>query len=538
MKILRELTRRPKVKIKSSLLKATIYVLLISGVTAGLAAQESSPQEISLGLEEAILRALRQNLNLVAEVYSTELAGQSISRAKEIYYPQLDFSYGTDRTEQPSTWWIQSAGLYTEKSHTYQAALSQIIPLGGKLSVVLYNYNSNTNQRGQLLNPYYQTTLQFGFEQPLLKNFGPKIAKKEIIIARQNYSISEAQLKSQIIDTIYQVEEAYWNLVMAQENLKVRQQSLQLARDELTKTSKEIEVGHTAAIEILNVQATVSQREADIVQAEADVRIAENRLKVVLNLANGTELQSIRLNLKDKPEFKPVKISLEEAGEIALANRPDLHINSLTSESKRFNLEVARNQLLPQLDLNFSYRSPGISGDYLIYQDDNPLTGIVIGKVPGSSWNSVKDAMKFLYNNWSLNFTLTIPVADLVSRSNYAVARTELAQSLAKQKALEQQALLEVTEAVNNIATYAKSVEAYRVAREFAEKNLEAENRKLALGLSSNYFVLEAQDRLANARSNELRALVNYNLALARLEKVSGTSLANRNINLTQVGLK
>jgi outer membrane protein TolC len=538
MNILRELTRRPKVKIKSSLLKATIYVLLISGLTAGLAAQESSPQEISLGLEEAILRALRQNLNLVAEVYSTELAGQSISRAKEIYYPQLDFSYGTDRTEQPSTWWIQSAGLYTEKSHTYQAALSQTIPLGGKLSVVLYNYNSNTNQRGQLLNPYYQTTLQFGFEQPLLKNFGPKIAKKEIIIARQNYSISEAQLKSQVIDTIYQVEEAYWNLVMAQENLKVRQQSLQLARDELTKTSKEIEVGHTAAIEILNVQATVSQREADIVQAEADVRIAENRLKVVLNLANGTELQSIRLNLKDKPEFKPVKISLEEAGEIALANRPDLQINSLTSESKRFNLEVARNQLLPQLDLNFSYRSPGISGDYLIYQDDNPLTGIVIGKVPGSSWNSVKDAMKFLYNNWSLNFTLTIPVADLVSRSNYAVARTELAQSLAKQKALEQQALLEVTEAVNNIATYAKSVEAYRVAREFAEKNLEAENRKLALGLSSNYFVLEAQDRLANARSNELRALVNYNLALARLEKVSGTSLANRNINLTQVGLK
>jgi outer membrane protein TolC len=526
------------VKIKSSLRKATIFVLLISGLTAGLAAQESGPQEISLGLEEAILRALRQNLNLVAEVYSTDLADQSISKAKEIYYPQLDFNYGTDRTEQPSTWWIQSAGIYTEKSHTYQASLSQSIPLGGKLSVRLFNYNSNTNQRGQLLNPYYQTMLSFDFDQPLLKNFGPKMAKKEIIIARQNYSISEAQLRSQVIDTIYQVEEAYWNLVLAQENLKVRQQSLQLARDELAKTAKEIEVGQQAAIEILNVQATVSQREADIVQAEADVRIAENRLKVILNLASGSELQSTKLNLKDKPEFKAVKISLEEAGQIALANRPDLQINSLTSDSKRFNLEVARNQLLPQLDLNFSYRSPGISGDYLIYQDDNPLSGIVIGKIPGSSWNSVKDAMKFLYNNWSLNFTLTIPVADLVSRSNYAVARTELAQSLAKQKALEQQAWLEVTEAVNNISTYAKSVEAYRVAREFAEKNLEAENRKLAVGLSSNYFVLEAQDRLATARSNELRALVNYNLALARLEKVLGTSLTNRNINLTQVGQK
>ena len=525
-------------KIKSGLLKMIIPGLLVVWLTAALAAQESSPQEISLGLEEAIFRALKQNLNLVAEVYSTELAGQSISRAKEIYYPQLDFRYGADRTEQPSTWWIQSAGIYTTKVHSYQGALSQRIPLGGKLSLSLYNYDYDTNQRGQLLNPYYQTELRIDFDQPLLKNFGPKIAQKEIIIARQNYSISEAQLKSQILDTIYQVEEAYWNLVLAQENLKVKQQSLQLARDELAKTSKEIEVGKQAAIEILNVQATVTQREADIVQAEADVKIAENRLKVILNLKTGPELQAVKVNLKDRPEFKPIQIGLEEAGQIALANRPDLQVNNLTIDKNRFNLEVARNQLLPQLDLNFSYRSPGISGDYLIYQDDNPFSGVIIGKIPGSTWNSFKDAMKFLYNNWSLNFTLTIPVADLVSRSNYAVARTELAQSLAKQKAQEQQALLEVSEAVNNIATYAKSVDAYRVAREFAEKNLEAENRKLAVGVSSNYFVLEAQDRLANARSNELRALVNYNLALARLEKVLGTSLTNRNINLMEVGQK
>jgi outer membrane protein TolC len=289
--------RRKVVKIKSGLLRVIILVLLASGITVLAAAQESSPQEISLGLEEAIFRALKQNLNLVAEVYSTELASQSVSKAKEIYYPQLEFSYGADRNEQPSTWWIQSAGLYTTKTKSYQGIVSQNIPLGGKLSINLSNFNYNTNQRGQLFNPYYQTELSFNVQQPLLKNFGPKIAKKEITIARQNYSISEAQLKTQVLETIYQVEDAYWNLVLAQENLKVRQQSLQLARDELAKTSKEIEVGQQAAIEILNVQATVSQREADIVQAEADVRIAENRLKVVLNLASGSELQSVKVNL-------------------------------------------------------------------------------------------------------------------------------------------------------------------------------------------------------------------------------------------------
>jgi len=207
-------------------------------------------------------------------------------------------------------------------------------------------------------------------------------------------------------------------------------------------------------------------------------------------------------------------------------------------ENKQFGLEVARNQLLPQLDFNVSYWSPGISGDRLLYLNNNPFTGVIIGKIPGSMANSFRDALKFLYNNWSLNFTLTIPLADYISRANYALARTELAQAQARQKALEQQALLEVSEAVKNLETMAKSVEAYRVAREYAEKRLEAETKKLSVGLTTNYFVLEAQEKLATARSAELKALIDYNLAVARLEKVLGTGLRNRNITLAEIGQK
>lgn len=523
---------------KKKALKIFILASLILAMTAGLWAQEAQSREISLSLEEAIFRALKQNLNLIAEVYSTEKASESISLAKEIFLPSLEFSYGSSRDERPSTWWIQGSDIYVTKTQTYESRISQKIPLGGTFSVAVSNFTTNTNQMFQLFNPYYNTQLRFSFVQPLLKNFGPKVARKEIIIARQNYEISEAQLKSQVLDTIYQVEEAYWNLVLAKENLKVKQQSLQLARDQLAKTKKEIEVGQQAAIEILNVQAAVSQREAEIVQAEAAVRSAEDRLKVILNLATGADLQSIKINPVEKPEFKPVSVDLNQALQTARLNRPDLQINNLTIENKRFNYELAKNQLLPQLDLSVSYWSPGISGDKLIYRDDNPWTGEVIGKIPGSIWDSFRDSMKFLYNNWSLNFTLTIPIADFVSRSNLAIARTELAQAQAKQKALEQQVLLEVSEAVKNIETLAKSVEAFRVAREYAEKRLEAETKKLAVGLTTNYFVLEAQEKLANARSAELKALVDYNLALAKLEKVLGTSLETRKISLAEVGQK
>ncbi|MGB9907539.1 MAG: TolC family protein [Candidatus Saccharicenans sp.] len=519
-------------------LNIMVSLTLIFFLASGLLAQEASPKEISLSLEEAIYRALKHNLNLVAEVYSTEKASDSIAVAREIFLPSLEMTYNSSRTEQRSTWWLQGSGTNIASSQNYETRLSQRLPIGGTFSVAMSNYSTDTNQLYQLFNPYYNTQLRFSFVQPLLKNFGPRVAKREIIVARQNYAISEAQLKNQVMETIYQVEEAYWNLVLARENLKVKQQSLQLARDQLAKTRKEIEVGQQASIEILNVQAAVSQREADIVQAEASVRTAEDRLKVILNLASGTELASVSLIPSEKPEFKPVKVDLKEALQTALLKRPDLQIDSLTIESKKFDYDLARNQLLPQLDLNISYWSPGTSGDRLLYRDDNPWTGEVVGKIPGSLWDSFRDASKFLYNNWSVNFTLTVPLADVISRSKLALARTELAEAQAKQKAREQQAMLEVSEAVNNIETLAKSVEAYRVAREYAEKLLEAETKKLAVGLTTNYFVLDAQEKLAAARSAELKALVDYNLAQARLEKVLGTILENKKVSLGQVGQK
>jgi len=159
----------------------------------------------------------------------------------------------------------------------------------------------------------------------------------------------------------------------------------------------------------------------------------------------------------------------------------------------------------------------------------------VVGKIPGSLWDSFQDASRFLYNNWSVNFTLTIPLADYLGRSRLALAQTELAEAQAKQKAREQQVMLEVSEAVNNIETLAKSVEAYRVAREYAEKLLEAEIKKLAVGLTTSFFVLDAQEKLATARSAEIKALVDYNLAQARLEKVLGTILENKKVSLSQV---
>jgi len=488
---------------------------------------------LSLSLEDCVLKALKDNLRVAVEIYTPELAEVSVTRAKETFIPRFDLSYGTEQTENPSYWWIQATETMTSKYSDYSISFNQQIPTGGSFSLSLTSYKSDSNQSFQLLNPRYGSSLAFNFTQPLLKNFGFKVSRKEIIVAQKNLDISRNQLKSVLLDTIYQVQEAYWNLVYAIENLKVKQQSLKLARDLLAKNKKEVEVGKLAPIEILNAEAVVASREADILQAESLIRRNEDLLKNIINIPE-EESAIQRIVALDKPTFIKKEITLQEAAQEAFINRPDLKMQKTAIETKEITFSVAKNQMLPGLDLNFSYWSPGLSGNRLLYENDNPLTGDIIGTVKGSAADSLRDTFKLLYKNWSVSLTLSIPLSNILTRADYVKARMEMEKSQLELKNLEKQALLEVKDAVREVGTSAKRVDAYRIARELAEKRLDAEEKKLNVGLTTNYFVLQYQEELANARSQEIKALVDNNLAWAKLEKALGTGMEKRAIKISQ----
>jgi outer membrane protein TolC len=381
-----------------------------------------------------------------------------------------------------------------------------------------------------LINPRYGSAIRLDITQPLLKNFGPKVSRREILMAEDSLDVSRDQLKNVMLETIYLVEEAYWTLVYAIEDYKVKERSLQLGRNLLAKNKKEVEFGQLAPLEILNAEAVVASREADILQAEALIKRYEEVLKTIINVAAEGEVSSQRIVPSDKPDFVAREISRDQCLREALDSRPDLRVLKKTIETKDLNLSVARNQTLPGLDLQFSYWSPGLSGDRLIYENDSPLLGVVIGKEKGSRYDSLRDSLKLLYKNWTIGLTLSLPLSNFLSRAELAYARTDLSQAQTKLKNLEQQVILEVSDAVRSIETNARRVHAYRLARELSEKRLEAEEKKLAVGLSTNYFVLEFQEQLANAQSAELKALVDYNLSLARLEKATGQGLESRRI--------
>ncbi|MCR4396174.1 MAG: TolC family protein [Candidatus Saccharicenans sp.] len=498
----------------------------------GSTVQTSGPK-LELSLEDCVLKALKNNLNLKAEMISPEIADKNVSLASERFMPTLSLNYNAQSQRSASYSFLDASDEVKTQQNDYTFQINQNIPFGGSFSASLYNYVSDTNRRFQTINPRFGSTLRLNLNLPLLKDFGYRIGRREIVVANYSREISEENFQRVLENTIYNVEAAYWNLVYARENLKVRQQSLRLAQELLEKNKIEIEAGTLPPIELLTAESEVSTRQADILEAEAMVRNAEDQLRFIINLpAERADAKNVQLVPTDSPTIEKREVDYEEALNTAIMKRPDLQALRVDLRAREFNLDYAENQLLPDLRLQASYWSPGISGDQILYLDNNPYTGVIIGKIPGKKSDALRDALDFKYQNWSVGLTLSLPVSSLLTRSYFAQASLDLKQARLRIKNQEQQLDLEISTAVRAVETNYQRVLAYKAARELAQKKLEAEQEKFKVGMSTNYLVLQFQRDLANALTMELKALIDYNVSLANLDRVMGIGRERRQVSV------
>ncbi len=510
----------------------TLAVLVSTLLLAGAAGAQANEKTLTLSLSDCIVRTLQNNLGVAIDVLGPQVTGASLDRAEEKFYPTLTLGWNNRETNSASYSFLDARETSRSKSYDYSAQVSEALPFGGTLSATLQNSKTDTTQSFQTINPRYGSTLRFTFNQPLLRNFGYGLSRREILIGRNNLNISETQLEQNLVNTLYSVEEAYWNLVYSIENLKVREQSLELAKDLLEKNKRSVEIGTMAPMDVLSAQAEVATREADILLAEAQVRNNEDRIKALINMPAEEERELAAIIPADKPSFEARKINLDEALAIAMQNRPDLRVSRIGLLNQDLNVSYARNQLLPGLNLNASYSSPGVSGDQIVYEG-NPIFGIIKDRIPGGLSDAIKDAFNFKYRNWSLGLTLDIPVSNILSRANYIQAKLNMEQAVLGLKEQEQQAFVEIKAAVRAVETNYKRIQAYRLARELAEQKLAAEEEKFKVGQSTNYVVLTYQRDLTNARTTEVNAIITFNVSQAALDRALGVSLKNRNIRLT-----
>jgi len=491
--------------------------------------QEQKAEKLSLTLKECITSALANNLDLSIEAFNPDINDASISASKEQFLPEFGLNYYNQKQTVLGAWGVEGTS-FPYKSDSYTLDLTQKVVTGGTATLSFMNSMSDSGRAFQVINPAYNSEFRLRLAQPLLKGFGPKANRYNTVQAVNQKDISVSALKAKLIQTIYDVEQAYWNLYSAIENLKVQESSLEQSREILRRNREAVRVGAKSAVEVLNSEVEVARNEDYVVSYRMQVEQDEANLKKILNLPSEAAMSARSLIPSDKPVIEKKQITYGEALQAALEQRPEIVQAERQLESNANDISYAKNQLLPQLDLMFNMWSPGQSGIKYLYQDNNPFTGILVGKVEGSRVDALKEALKTTYKNWSMNLTLTVPLGNVFSRATLTRTKIEREQSLVRLEKQKQSIAYEIAQAIKELQNSERKIKTSAASRELQEKRLAAEMQRYQLGLGTIEWLLSYQSQLTNAKIQEIQALINYKMAVANLERVMGTTLKSKGL--------
>jgi outer membrane protein TolC len=320
-----------------------------------------------------------------------------------------------------------------------------------------------------------------------------------------------------LTNTIANAKNAYWDLLYTVYAVDVARTSLELAEKLVEDNKIRVEIGTLAPLDVVEAEAEAATRKQALVQAEAARRTAELVLKRLIVGSTEDPLWKTPLNLVDRPPTNPQPIDLEAAVRYALNNRTDITQAREQLRSSEVSTRYQRNQRLPSVDLSASYGLQGIGGTF---HERQGLGGSVSNVIPGG----YTDALALIWNNeypqWSLGVTMSYPIGTSAADAGYGRAQLQYQQAQARLKQIELQAVTELTTAAMLVESSLQSYLAGRAARELAQKRLEAEQSKFEVGMSTNFFVVQAQRDSADAQIAELRAVLNYIKSLVDFQRL------------------
>lgn len=488
----------------------------------------AAEEGVRLTLKDALTLALANNVDLDIAVAGVEEGGAGILQTKGIFDPFLSLSGKANNQQTP-----QVSRVFGSKNETYDLnlAISQEIPTGGVFTLGWNNEKQKTNSTFATVNPSYTTSDYLQFQQPLLRSFGSGATTRFIRIARNTRDASDESFRQSLQTTVTAVEQAYWDLVYARQNLVVKQEGKGLAEELYRITKIKIDVGSQAPIDIVQTESGVAQRELDIITARAAVGDAEDRLKRLLNFA-AVGRWNDHVIPTDEVRVEPVKIDPEAGVARALQDRPEIRAALFSASTARIQYDYAKNQTLPQLDLLANYGYAGLGGDTLDPGADG-IFGTADDVLLAGGYRDAFNQMAHRdFHNWTVGLNFSIPIFNRAARGAKAAARWGLESSLATLEQLKQNFAVEVRGAERAIETAHESIAAAGKSRELAEKNLDAEKKKYDNGLVTSFEVLQVQNDLSAARTAELQALTLYRKAIVAYHQAVGDLLAWKDIRV------
>jgi outer membrane protein TolC len=386
-------------------------------------------------------------------------------------------------------------------------------------------------------NPSTGVNLDFTLQQRLLQGFGMAVNNRNIRIAKNNLQVADLVFRQQVITTVANVIQLYWDLVSFNEDVKVRQQALALAQRLYEDNKTQVEIGTLAPIEIIRAEAEVAARQQDLLTAETNVLQQETVLKnalsrtgvASLSVADARIVPTDRITIPDVEPIRPIQDLVESA----LANRPELAQSQVNIENARINLVATRNQLLPSIDAFTTLRNNGLSGEVntIPPPPGTPLLPRNVDKYfLGGYGNALGQVFRRNFPDYSFGAQLNIPLRNRAAQADYASAQLQLRQNELQVQRQINQIRVEVQ---NALIAQQQARARYLTAQKnriLQEQTLDAEQKKYALGASTIFFVIQAQRDLANAQAQEVQALTAYSRARVQLEQATGSILSDYGI--------
>jgi outer membrane protein len=509
-------------------IRALSAVLAILGLVAptGAVAQEppAAPppgQErptLQLSLDEAVRRALENNADIAVERYNPELSQQEVLAAQGYYDPYLFANLNHTSTDTKASNFFAGGDIVNTKRDVWNFGLGLPIQTGADFSLAFNNNKADTNNLFTSFNPTYSSSLSIGLTQPLLKDFRIDSPRRQLRLAKKSREISDVQFRQAIINTVATVKGYYYDLLYAIDNLAAAQKNLDLAGKLLGENEIRVKVGTMAPLDVVTAQSEVAGREEGVIVAENALAEAEDNVKRVIFPQNDPAMWSTRIVPVDRPSAEPVPVDIEAAVRNALENRTDMIAARKNLERADINLSYTKNQLLPQLDLVANYGGTGLGGTQLIR--DPEFGGPVVDTVPGGYGDAVSEVFGADYPTWTVGVSVSYSIPNRSARASAASARIGKEQTLASFRRLELQVAAEVRTAARGVESGFKRVASTQAARRLAAERLDAEEKKFAAGMSTNFLVTQAQRDLAQAEVNELRAVADYRKSIINFQRV------------------
>ena len=472
-----------------------------------------------LALEEAVAIALEKNLDIAVSRLEPQSVDLMIAGVRNLYKPLFSSTVGLRDQYQLPTSSLNGGTKVNNGTTTYNFGVAkEMSRFGSSVTVNWTNSRLETSNTFSNFNPSFQTNLVAAFVQPLLRDFRIDNMRQQLLINLINRDISEEGARATVIQTLANVRNAYWDLVFAQSAVDVAQRAQDLADKLVVDNQARVEVGTLAPLDIVQAQAEAATRRQNLAAAEATAQTAELTLKRFLVSGTDDPLWRQTIRPVDLPSLQPPPADVEGAVRKALAERTDVLTARKNLDSNDISLRYFKNQSLPTVDLNASYGAQGLGGTSIIRT--GPLGNqVVSGTVPGG----YSDALSLLrardYPTWNLNLTMSYPIGGNQADAQYARARVQRSQATTRLRALDVQIAAEVANAALTVQSNLKRVEAASAARELAQKRLEAEQSRFEVGLTTNFFVVQAQRDLRDAQNTELRALADYRKSLVNFER-------------------